>query len=67
MAGAILAPALVARRQLRSAGVRTEAIISSGAFHPVFQPIVDLQTGLTVGFEALTRFSNRRRTGQGVR
>ncbi len=58
VAGAILAPALVARRQLRAAGVRTDAIISAGAFHPVFQPIVDLQTGLTVGFEALTRFSN---------
>ena len=58
VAAAILAPALVARRQLRSAGVRTQEIIASGAFHPVFQPIVDLQTGLTVGFEALTRFSN---------
>lgn len=58
VAGAILAPALVARRQLRSARVRTDAIIASGAFHPVFQPIVDLQTGLTVGFEALTRFAN---------
>jgi EAL domain-containing protein (putative c-di-GMP-specific phosphodiesterase class I) len=57
VAGAILAPALVARRKLSFTRGRIAEIISTGAFHPVFQPIVDLQTGLTVGFEALTRFA----------
>lgn len=57
VASAILAPALFARRHLSSTRVRIADIIASGAFHPVFQPIVDLRTGLTVGFEALTRFA----------
>lgn len=56
-AGAILAPALLARRRLRSARVRVAETLASGGFHAVFQPIVDLQTGLTVGYEALTRFA----------
>jgi len=58
VSGTILAPALLARRQTRSARVRIADIIASGAFHPVFQPIVDLETGLTVGYEALTRFDS---------
>ena len=57
-AGMILAPALIARRQLRSAKVRIASTIASGAFHPVFQPIVDLESSAIVGFEALTRFSS---------
>ena len=31
-------------------------MIAGGAFHPVFQPIVDITNGRMVGFEALTRF-----------
>ena len=58
VSGTILAPALLARRQTRSARVRIADIIASSAFHPVFQPIIDLQTGLTVGYEALTRFAS---------
>ena len=30
-------------------------LLDAGAFHPVFQPIVDLESHETVGFEALTR------------
>ena len=34
------------------------AIIERREFRPVFQPIVNLQTGAIVGFEALTRFDD---------
>jgi EAL domain-containing protein (putative c-di-GMP-specific phosphodiesterase class I) len=58
VAEAILAPALVDRRRRAKERQRIEATIAAGAFRPVFQPIVDLSTGLTVGFEALTRFED---------
>ncbi|MDP9481979.1 MAG: EAL domain-containing protein [Chloroflexota bacterium] len=58
VAGSILAPALMARRQTGAARVRIAEIIAARAFHPVFQPVIDLHTGLTVGFEALTRFAS---------
>jgi len=58
VAGTILAPMIVARQGLRTAEVRIAAAIAAGAFQMVFQPIVDLATGVTVGFEALTRFAN---------
>ena len=57
-AKALLGPGLQARRdevELRSG---LEAVIASGAFHPVFQPIVDLDTGDAIGYEALTRFDD---------
>jgi EAL domain-containing protein (putative c-di-GMP-specific phosphodiesterase class I) len=58
VAGAILGPGLVARRHLQGARVQIAQAIASVAFHPVFQPIMDLATGQTVGFEALTRFDS---------
>jgi EAL domain-containing protein (putative c-di-GMP-specific phosphodiesterase class I)/CHASE3 domain sensor protein len=58
VAETILAPALVARRHRADERTRIEATIAAKAFHPVFQPIVDLTTGGTVGFEALTRFDD---------
>ncbi|HEY0444124.1 MAG TPA: EAL domain-containing protein [Candidatus Limnocylindrales bacterium] len=58
VAGRILAPMIVARQELRTAEVRIAAAIEAAAFHMVFQPIVDLTTGVTVGFEALTRFAS---------
>ncbi len=36
-------------------------ILAAGAFHPVFQPIVDLEGGEVVGYEALTRFDSGQR------
>lgn len=36
---------------------RIRYVIDERLLEPVFQPIVDLTSGLTVGFEALTRFS----------
>jgi len=58
IAGTILAPALMARRQTGAARIRIAEVIAARAFHPVFQPVVDLRSGLTVGFEALTRFAH---------
>jgi EAL domain-containing protein (putative c-di-GMP-specific phosphodiesterase class I) len=56
VAETILAPDLVVRRHLAERRRRISATIASAAFQPVFQPIVVLSTGMTVGFEALTRF-----------
>jgi EAL domain-containing protein (putative c-di-GMP-specific phosphodiesterase class I) len=46
----------------RSEGSRrrsvVDQIITDGAFTPVFQPIVDLGRGRSVGYEALTRFAD---------
>ncbi len=58
VASALVAPALEARHEVEAARARVAEVIRLGAFHPVFQPIVDLGTGLTIGFEALTRFTN---------
>lgn len=58
VADTILAPALMARRQTGEARVQIARVIAAHAFHPEFQPVVDLRTGRTVGFEALTRFAN---------
>lgn len=57
-AKALLGPGLQARRdevELRSG---LQAIVAASAFHPVFQPIVDLETGRAIGYEALTRFDD---------
>lgn len=57
-AKALLGPGLKARRdevELRSS---LESVIATAAFHPVFQPIVDLETGQPIGYEALTRFDD---------
>jgi EAL domain-containing protein (putative c-di-GMP-specific phosphodiesterase class I) len=35
-----------------------ERVIAAGAYQPVFQPVVDLETRKVVGFEALTRFDD---------
>ncbi len=47
-----------ARATLR-AGI--EAILAARAFHPVYQPIVELETREVVGYEALTRFDSGQR------
>jgi PAS domain S-box-containing protein len=55
---ALLADRLHARRHLHAARRRVSAILSESAFHPVFQPIVELRSGEVVGHEALTRFDS---------
>jgi PAS domain S-box-containing protein len=56
VAGALLSPMLALAAASDQARDRLHAVISSQAFHAVFQPIVDLSTGVAVGYEALTRF-----------
>jgi EAL domain-containing protein (putative c-di-GMP-specific phosphodiesterase class I) len=38
-----------------------DATLAGAAFHPVFQPIVDLESSTVVGYEALTRFDSGQR------
>ena len=54
----LLERALENRYELARSRARIEATIDSGAFHPVFQPIVDLVTRRPIGYEALTRFDD---------
>jgi EAL domain-containing protein (putative c-di-GMP-specific phosphodiesterase class I) len=56
---ALLGPQLAERERLAAAAARVDGIIAGHAFAPVYQPILDLATGETVGFESLTRFSDR--------
>jgi PAS domain S-box-containing protein len=42
-------------------------IVGDRAFHPVFQPYIDLQTGEVVGYEALTRFHDGTRPDHKIR
>ena len=56
VASALLAPGIHARQRHGEVRGELEAVLKDGAFHPVFQPVVDLSSGLTMGHEALTRF-----------
>ena len=56
LASALLAPGISERQQDDILRAELNAIIASGAFTIAFQPIVDLQGGTVVGFEALSRF-----------
>ena len=57
----LLLPMLRERADTLAARQAIERIIAEGSFHPVFQPVVELVSGETVGFEALTRFDDGRR------
>lgn len=56
VASALLAPGILARQRRGEVRGELEAVLEQHAFEPVFQPIVDLAYGTTVGHEALTRF-----------
>jgi PAS domain S-box-containing protein len=58
---ALLAERLHGRREDVTRHREIEAIIGRHAFHPVFQPIVDLASREPVGYEALTRFASGQR------
>ena len=55
---AMLAPTRETGRRREAARRRIEAAIAQRAFRVVFQPIIELSTRRTVGFEALTRFDD---------
>jgi len=58
LAGALIGRNLAERADTGRARDHISAIIKRRTFHPVFQPIVDLETGAVVGYEALTRFTD---------
>jgi EAL domain-containing protein (putative c-di-GMP-specific phosphodiesterase class I) len=58
VAGPLLGPPLAERARLDGLHEAVSQVIDRLAFHPVFQPIVDLSSGRTVGYEALTRFDD---------
>ena len=60
-AALLLTPMLAVERDRADARRTIGSIIAERAFHPVFQPVVELAAGRTVGFEALTRFDDGRR------
>ena len=61
LAAALLAPGITERQRGDEVRERIATIVSTAAFNPVFQPIQDLASGRTVGYEALTRFADRTR------
>jgi PAS domain S-box-containing protein len=52
------APIRADRERRAEARRKIEATIEAKAFRSVFQPVIDLASGVVVGFEALTRFSD---------
>ena len=56
IAGGVLTVPLRASTLRREARARFRRLLDGRAFHPVFQPVVRLSDGVTVGHEALTRF-----------
>jgi len=61
VASALLAPGILARQRRGEVRSELEAVLEQHAFAPVFQPIVELGSGRTVGHEALTRFRDETR------
>lgn len=58
VANGALSEELGRRQEESRARARIIDLVEARAFHPVFQPVVDIRSGSTVGFEALTRFDD---------
>jgi PAS domain S-box-containing protein len=58
LAGVLIGDDVVKRAHLGRTTDRLSAIILDQGFKPVFQPVVDLASRSTVGYEALTRFKD---------
>lgn len=54
----VIAPAVEPAEHQQRLATELRRVIAERAFHPVFQPIVELATGRPVGYEALTRFAD---------
>ncbi len=61
IASAVLGPVIASRATLGRFRGRIADLLAARAFHPVFQPIVDLESREVVGYEALTRFDSGQR------
>lgn len=57
-ASALLALDLESDRLFTERRTAIQEIVDANAFHPLFQPIVDVSTRQVVGYEALTRFAD---------
>lgn len=58
LASSLLGPGLLSRQKWWLDRVRIRTIIRHQAFRPVFQPVVDVESGAILGYEALTRFDD---------
>jgi PAS domain S-box-containing protein len=58
LAGALIGRTVHERTEVTARRDTIKAIIADHAFQPVFQPIVDVERDVIVGYEALTRFSD---------
>jgi EAL domain-containing protein (putative c-di-GMP-specific phosphodiesterase class I) len=58
LASSLLGPGLRRRSERATERTRLREIISTAAFRPVFQPIVEMASGVVLGHEALTRFAD---------
>lgn len=58
LASSLLGPGLLRRRQWWLDRARVRAVIREQAFRPVFQGVVDVESGTILGYEALTRFDD---------
>jgi EAL domain-containing protein (putative c-di-GMP-specific phosphodiesterase class I)/DNA-binding response OmpR family regulator len=58
LTAALLGPGIAARQRDDAVRSRIQRVVSTHAFTPVFQPIVSLDTGGALGYEALTRFAD---------
>lgn len=58
LASALLAPGIAGRQHDNAIRTELTAVIADHTSYPVFQPMVELTTGQTIGFEALSRFAD---------
>ncbi len=63
-AGSLFGSQAIEYRNAEFKRAELDAIIAASAFHPVFQPFIDLSSGEVVGFEALTRFDDGAHPGK---
>lgn len=54
----MLGPALTESRRARASRELVERTLATGAFEPLFQPIVQIESGEILGYEALTRLTS---------